>query len=333
MRATGWTVGRLRSGYVLRRGQVLAEADERRRRREQGAGVTRVAVLGDGPRAAQLGGEFALGGCTVVWLSAEREGSQQLIEEALRLAAGYGLAGPADLERARALVSHADAGAGVEGRLTLILETLPERLEAKAEAIAPLAAAHPEALVASTSESVSVTAIGEEADVGERMIATRYGDPPMLSPLVELLAARDTPPRLLDRVSQLLRAIGKRPVLLRREVPGMLAGRLEVAVLRECLWLLESGVADAEEIDAVVRDGLARGWAVAGPLRSAGLRGGAPALTAAAIGEDPAAGIDLERLAAGGAGGEELAALRERRDEALAGALRAERARAEQQAD
>jgi 3-hydroxyacyl-CoA dehydrogenase len=310
---------------------VLAEPDGRRR--EQGAAVTRIAVLGEGARAAQLGGEFALGGCTVAWLSTERERSQQLLEEALRLAAGHGLAGPADLERARALVAHADPSAGAEGRLTLIVETLPEQLQSKVQAIAPLAADHPEALIASTSEAISVTAIGEQAGVSERMIATRYGDPPMLSPLVELLAARDTPPRLLDRVSQLLRAIGKRPVILRREVPGMLAGRLEVAILRECLWLLESGVADAEEIDAVVRDGLARGWAVAGPLHLAGLRGGAPALIAEAIGEDPAARMPLERLAGNGADGEALAKLRERRDEALAGALRAERARAERKAD
>jgi 3-hydroxyacyl-CoA dehydrogenase len=310
---------------------VLAEADGRRR--EQGATVTRIAVLGEGAPAAQLGGEFALGGCTVVWLSTERERSQQLLEEALRLAAGHGLAGPADLERARALVAHADPSAGAEGRLTLIVETLPEQLQSKAQAIAPLAADHPEALIASTSEAISVTAIGEQAGVSERMIATRYGDPPMLSPLVELLAARDTPPRLLDRVSQLLRAIGKRPVILRREVPGMLAGRLEVAILRECLWLLESGVADAEVIDAVVRDGLARGWTVAGPLHLAGLRGGAPALVAEAIGEDPAARMPLERLAGNGADGEALAKLRERRDEALAGALRAERARAERKAD
>jgi 3-hydroxyacyl-CoA dehydrogenase len=295
--------------------------------------VTRIAVLGEGPRAAQLGGEFALGGCTVVWLSSERERSQHLIEEALRLAAAHGLAGPVDLERARALITHADPAAGVDGRLTLILETLPERLQTKAEAIAPLAAAHPEALIVSTSETLSVTAIAEAAGVTERMIATRYGEPPLLSPLVELLAARDTPPRLLDRVSQLLRAIGKRPVTLRREVPGMLAGRLEVAILRECAWLLESGVADAEEIDAVVRDGLARGWAVAGPLQSAGLRGDAPALTAAAIGEDPAAGVGLEGIAERGAGGESLVALRERRDQALAGALRAERARAERKSD
>jgi 3-hydroxyacyl-CoA dehydrogenase len=307
---------------------VGAAGDGRRRRAGSGTAVTRIAILGDGARAAQIATEFALGGCSVEWLSAERERSQLLAEESLRMAAGYGLAAPADLERARALLGEGHPETGADGRLTLIVEALPEALDAKAEGIAPIAAAHPEALVATTSEALSVTAIGEAAGVGERMLAARYGRPPLLTPLVELLAARDTPPRLLDRVSQLLRAIGKRPVALRREVPGMLAGRLEVAIARECMWLLESGVADAEAIDEVVRDGLARAWTAVGPLQAATLDDGCSlAMVADSIGADPASAVSLEGL--GGAAGDEAPAqLRARRDEVLAGARRAERARA-----
>ncbi|HEX9482750.1 MAG TPA: 3-hydroxyacyl-CoA dehydrogenase NAD-binding domain-containing protein [Solirubrobacteraceae bacterium] len=289
--------------------------------------MTRIAILGEGAQAAQIAAEFALGGCSVEWLSAEAERSQLLAEESLRMAAVHGLAGPADLERARALLGEGHPETGADGRLALIVEALPEELDAKAEGIARLAAAHPEALVATTSEALSVTAIGEAAGVGERMLAARYGRPPLLTPLVELLAARDTPPRLLDRVSQLLRAIGKRPVVLRREVPGMLAGRLEVAIARECMWLLESGVADAEVIDEVVRDGLARVWTTAGPLQAAALDGGSSlAMVAASIGADPASGASLEGFGAAAAG-EAPAQLRARRDEMLAAALRSERAR------
>jgi len=289
--------------------------------------MTRIAILGEGAQAAQIAAEFALGGCSVEWLSAEQERSQLLAEESLRMAAVHGLAAPADLERARALLGEGHPETGADGRLALIVEALPEELDAKAEGIARLAAAHPEALVATTSEALSVTAIGEAAGVGERMLAARYGRPPLLTPLVELLAARDTPPRLLDRVSQLLRAIGKRPVVLRREVPGMLAGRLEVAIARECMWLLESGVADAEVIDEVVRDGLARVWTAAGPLQAAALDGGSSlAMVAASIGADPASGASLEGLGAAAAG-EAPAQLRARRDEVLAAALRSERAR------
>ncbi len=290
--------------------------------------MTRIAVLGEGSLASQIGSEFALGGCSVVWVAADAERSQQRVEEALRFASAHGLTGPVDLERARSLMTRASPGAGGEGRLTLILDALPEDLELKAEGIAALAAAHPEALVAVTAEALSVSAIGEAAGTAERTVAVRYGRPALLSPLVELLAARDTPPRLLDRVSQLLRAIGKRPVVLHREVPGMLAGRLEAALLRESAWLLERGVADAETIDEVVRDGLARLWGVAGPLRAAALRKpGELSRLAAEIGTDPAASQSLERLEREAPAEEALVELRERRDAALAAALRVDRAR------
>ena len=301
--------------------------------------MTRVAILGVGPAGAQIGCEYALGGCSVLWVAAaDRQGSQQRVEEALRLASQHGLAGPAELERARALMSHREEGEdglAAEGRLTLLVEALPEQLDVKAAAIADIAARHPEALVASTSGSISVTAIGNAAGVGERMLVTRYGSPPMLMPIVELLAARDTPPRLLDRVSQLLRAIGKRPVVLDREVPGLLSGRLELALLRECMWLVEHGAASAEAIDEVVRDGLARGWREAGPFQTAGLRG-AEVFRALAEGLGPASADAVRMEELGDFVPEDpvqLIGLRERRDEALAAALRAERAQSERALD
>jgi 3-hydroxybutyryl-CoA dehydrogenase len=294
--------------------------------------MTRVAVLGGGSAAAQIGCEFALGGCSVLWVAAERERCRQLVEEALRMASQHGLAGPPELERARALTDvreDGEEGRAAEGRLALVVEALPEELAGKAAAIAEIAARHPEVLVASTSGSISVTAIGEAAGVADRMVAIRYGSPPMLIPIVELLAARDTPPRLLDRISQLLRAIGKRPIVLEREVPGLIGGRLEMALLRECLWLVERGVASAETIDELVRDGLARAWRQAGPFETAALRGvDVFRELAEGFGEDPPEAVGIEELSELVPGDPAvLGTLRERRDEALATVLRAERAR------
>jgi 3-hydroxyacyl-CoA dehydrogenase len=200
-------------------------------------------------------------------------------------------------------------------------------LELRASTIAEIAERHPEALVASATPVPSVTALGDAAGVGERMLATRYGDPPLLSPVVELLAARDTPQRLLERVSQLLRALGKHPLVLRREVPGLVSGRLELAVLREALWLIERGVIEPEELDELVRDSLARQWALTGPLASAALA--APErlreLALAVHAEQPAGDAEALASLAVGTDGDRLAALRERRDDGLAAALRAER--------
>jgi 3-hydroxyacyl-CoA dehydrogenase len=295
--------------------------------------VTRVAVIGLGPVAAQIGCEYALGGCAVLWAQ-DGDGAQQRVEEALRLASTSGLAGPAELERARSLMVRGDATISSAERITLIVDASGEdaagtaQLEARAGEISRIAERHPEALVASTSPVPSVTALGEAAGVGERMMATRYGDPPLLCPVVELLAARDTPHRLLERVSQLLRALGKHPLVLRREVPGLASGRLELAVLREALWLIERGVVDPEALDELVRDSLARSWSLIGPLASAALA--APEelreLAGAVRSEQPPGDAETLASLASGAQPDRLAALRERRDEGLAAALRAERA-------
>jgi 3-hydroxyacyl-CoA dehydrogenase len=293
--------------------------------------VTRVAILGAGANGAQICCEYALGGCSVVLIdgAVDVEQARQRVEESLRTASQYGLAGPADLERARALIDHGESEDWSRERLALIVEALPEQLDTKVRAIGDLAGRHPESLVASTSSTVSISAIGDGADVAGRMLATRYGDPPLLSVLVEILPARDTPPRLVERVSQLLRAIGKRPVVLAQEVPGLASTRLELALLRECVDLVERGVASAETIDELVRDGLVRSWRALGPLAAAAtldadeLRGRveavAPTLTSAL------SAAALEQIAR--ARNAQAPDARERRAASLAAELRDERAR------
>src|SRR5437773_4957597 len=81
-------------------------------------------------------------------------------------------------------------------------------------------------------------------------------------------------------LAQLVRApvshtggLGKQPVLVRRDVPGFVWNRLQFALLRECVWLVDQGVASMEDVDRVVRDGLARRWRRVGPFASIGLGG------------------------------------------------------------
>ncbi len=284
--------------------------------------MTRVAILGTGSAAAQIGCEFALGGCSVLW-TGEDDGAEQRVEEALRIAATSGFADPPELERARSLMARGEATISSVERLTLILDARSVPPAERAAALGQIAARHPEALVASTALLPSATELGEAAGAGERTLAMRYGDPPLLSPVVELQAARDTPGRLVDRVSQLLRALGKHPLVLRREVPGLVSGRLELALLREAAWLLERGVVDPDALDELVRS-LARRWSLAGPVEAAEL-GGLAELAELSPSVPPERPSGLEGLASQ-ADPESAAALRERRDQGLVAALRAERA-------
>lgn len=304
----------------------------------------RVAILGAGMMGAQIGCEYALGGCDVVCLVRDRERARERVERALALARHHELADGAALARARASIRYAEIGGdGVppDGRSTegagaardegappdLLVESLPEDVDVKVAALAPLAARWPHATIASNTSSIWISALGEAAGVAERIVGTHYWNPPLLMPLVETIAGERTPAARLDRVLALLRAIGKRPVVLKAEAQGLLWNRLQLAVLRECLWLVEHGVAAPEAIDEVMRYGLARRWRLTGPFETVALGG---AQTFDAIAENL---FPLLSNASSGSGfaayvpsdDDALAALRERRDDALAAELRAER--------
>jgi len=288
----------------------------------------RVAVVGAGLMGAQIGCEYALGGHAVLWIVRDREAASARIERALGMALEHRLVAEPAASAARERMRCREGPVGSEGELDVIVESLPESLELKAVALGELCARHPEAILATNTSSIAITALGDAAGAAERIIGTHYWNPPLLMPLVEVVAGERTPADLRERVAGLLRGIGKRPVILEHEVPGLLWNRLQMAVLRESLWLVQQGVATPQAIDEVMRDGLARRWRLTGPFETVGL-GGAPTFDAIAenlfpvlsdakAGSGFAAHVPTDpRL---------LAALRARRDEALAADLRAERA-------
>jgi 3-hydroxybutyryl-CoA dehydrogenase len=92
-------------------------------------------------------------------------------------------------------------------------------------------------------------------------------------PPVEVVAGARTDPAVVARMAGTLRELGKLPVLVERDVPGFVWNRLQLALVREALWLVEEGVASPETVDAVVREGLARRWRHVGPFAAAALGG------------------------------------------------------------
>jgi 3-hydroxybutyryl-CoA dehydrogenase len=281
-----------------------------------------VAIAGAGLMGSQIGCEYALGGHDVIWLARDRGRAEGRINAALATALEHGLASGAEIDAARARMSFA-----VDREVGLIVESLPESLQVKAAVLGVVCAEHPGAILATNTSSISVTALSDAAGAPERTVGTHYWNPPLLMPLVELVAAELTPADMLESVAELLTAIGKRPVRLAREVPGLLWNRLQLAVLRECLWLVDAGVATPETIDEVMRDGLARRWRLTGPFETVGLGGAA---TFDAIAENLFPVLSNATEGSGFAGHvptdpQQLRSLRERRDRELAAELRTER--------
>ena len=156
----------------------------------------------------------------------------------------------------------ADAFAGV----TLVQECVPEELELKREVFALADRLAPaEALIATSSSGLSIGAVQEAVGRPGRTLAAHPYNPPYLVPLVELAGGPRTAPETLVRAAAFYESVGKRPVVVRRDVPGYIANRLSAALWREAVGRVGSGVASVADVDRAVTDGPGLRWAVMGP--------------------------------------------------------------------
>jgi 3-hydroxyacyl-CoA dehydrogenase len=229
-----------------------------------------VLIVGAGLMGAQIGCEYALGGHEVVLVARDPTRVAERRELNLRLVAELGLADAATVEAARAQLTVGD-GADPEG-FDLVVESVPEDLELKVAVLAAAAVASPAAIIASNTSSLSITELGERIGAPSRTVGTHYWNPPLLMSPVEVVAGSGTEPEVVERVSALLRALGKRPVVV-GDVPGFAWNRIQMAVLREAVWLVEHGVVSPGAIDEILTYGLGRRWSNIGFFKAIALGG------------------------------------------------------------
>lgn len=155
-----------------------------------------------------------------------------------------------------------------------VFEAAPEKLPLKQKIFAELEAlVAPDTVLASNSSAIPSTAIGRGLSRRDRVLGTHFWNPPHLVPLVEVIQTETTSAAVLDRTMALLRAIGKKPVHVRKDIPGFIGNRLQHALKREAIALVADGVCDAETLDTVVKDGFGARLGVLGPLEQSDLVG------------------------------------------------------------
>jgi 3-hydroxyacyl-CoA dehydrogenase len=146
-----------------------------------------------------------------------------------------------------------------------VQESAPERLEVKRTLFAELDRLAPaKAILASSTSALDIGEIAKGLAGERRCLMAHPFNPPHLLPVVEMLAAPGTDPAVLERACAILAACGQIPVRMNRYVKGFLGNRIQAAVVREALHLVETGVADPVAVDAVIRDALALRWATIG---------------------------------------------------------------------
>jgi len=187
-----------------------------------------------------------------------------------------------------------------------VVEAAPENLEIKRKLFAETEGyVRQDTILASNTSVIPITAIMQDLRERSRALGTHWWNPPYLVPLVEVIGTQWTEPSAIDFTMRLHAAAGKKPAHVKKDVAGFIGNRLQHALWREAVALVEQGICDAETVDTVIKAAFGRRLAVLGPLENADLVG--TDLTLAihetvlpAIDSRPAPSPYLERLVAEG---------------------------------
>jgi len=156
----------------------------------------------------------------------------------------------------------------------IVIEAVPEKLELKQQVFATVEKHAPtKCIFASNTSVIPITAIGERLKDKSRLVGTHWWNPPYLIPLVEVVQTVHTSPEVIESVMAVLRAIGKAPVHVKKDVPGFVANRLQHALWREAIAIVQAGICDAETVDLCIKNSFGLRLSVLAPLENADLIG------------------------------------------------------------
>ena len=217
------------------------------------------AVIGTGMMGPGIAGTLALGGVKATILSRNPESARKGLESALRqlrLLEENGLADAVQAARAAELLDASDAFEAVVAAADIVIESAPENMEFKQNLFAHMdAIAKAGAVLASNTSGLSITAIASRCTRPERVLTTHFWNPPHLMPLVEIVKGEKTSHDVAMAVRDLLAHCGKVPVVVKKDRPGQLGNRLQMALVREAVNIVAEGIADVEDVDLAAKSG------------------------------------------------------------------------------
>jgi 3-hydroxyacyl-CoA dehydrogenase len=237
--------------------------------------IRRIAIVGTGVIGASWAAQYLARGFDVVATDPAPNAEVNLrtyVDDAWKVLTSIGLSPGASRDRLsfttdmKVALSNAD----------FVQENGPERPDFKIKLYADMDAVAPtDSLIASSSSSLTMSVIQSKCAHPERCVIGHPFNPPHIIPLVEVVGGAKTSPEAVQRAMAFYTSIGKKAIHLRKEVPGHVANRLQSALYREVLYLIEQGVLSVADADDAVSWGPGLRWGVMGPSLQFHLGGGA----------------------------------------------------------
>lgn len=238
--------------------------------------IKNIALLGAGMIGHGLALHFAKTGYQVSLYSRSQQTLTKAIDS-VRSGLATVLEKPAGSEevenaaaRIRVTTDLADAVAGAP----ILIESVAEDLKIKQDLFKQLDEMCPRDVILATNTSViSIGEIASKSKNRDRIVGAHFWFPPYLIPLVEVVKGRDTSDEVLDRTYRFMKAAGKFPIKCMKDVPGFVANRLQHALWREAISIVENGIADAKTVDDAIKNSFGIRIAKLGPIENADMAG------------------------------------------------------------
>ncbi len=239
--------------------------------------IKNVAVIGGGLMGCGIAQVFALSGeyeVTVYDKFATGADIKERVGKNLEVFVAHGIYDEAKVaEIQEKIMFKSDLKEAVED-VQLIIECVPENMELKQNLMAELEDYCSEDTIFATNTSVmSITEIASKAKIKERIVGTHFWNPPYLIPLVEVVKAEHTQDSVVDTTMEVLAKVGKHPIRVAKDVPGFVANRLQHALWREAISIVENGIADAKTVDDAIKMSFGMRLPVLAPLENADMVG------------------------------------------------------------
>ena len=241
------------------------------------ADIRNVAVIGSGLMGHGIAQVFAKGGCRVKMhdlSDALLQAAMARIRLNLKMLADAGLQEEDEIEAITARIEPTTNLRRAVEDVDMVTEAIPENLQVKVELFASLESMAPDqAIFASNTSMLKISDIAKPITDKSRTLVTHWFNPAHLVPVVEVVKAPDTSQETVEKAISFLAAMGKTPIRVLKEVPGHLVNRIQFALNREMLALMEQGVGTPEEIDKAVSGSIALRLAASGPVKTIDING------------------------------------------------------------
>ncbi len=239
--------------------------------------IRRIAVTGAGIMGHGIAQDFASAGYEVSLHDLTDERLRQAaanIRKNLEMLADMGLADATEIHSTTARIHcYTDLSEAVDG-VQLVVECVVENLAVKQQVFRELDdISAPDCILATNTSSFLPSALASVTKRPERVLATHYFNPAYLLPFAEVVPGPETAEEVTTAVFELLKKVGKTPLKMAKEVVGFVANRLQAAMYREALSMVNRGIATPEEIDLSIRNGFGRRLAAIGAFQALDLAG------------------------------------------------------------